>query len=596
MPRPKLDPVTAYARSVVAGKTVAGRLVRLACERHLRDLKEGGQRGLIFSADDAQFAIDFFGCLRLAEGEFEGKPFKLEPFQEFIVGSLWGWKGADGHRRFRTAYVEQGKGNGKSPLAGGIGLLGLVADGEAGAEIYSAATTRDQASILFRDARNMADASPDLKEALDVGEHNIAHADSRSFFRPVSSEHRGLDGKRVHVALIDELHEHPSATVVDKMRAGTKGRRQALIFEITNSGYDRTSVCWQHHQYSVQVLEGVIPNDSWFAYVCQLDPCKACVAEGKTAPTDGCPKCDGWRDEKVWPKANPNLGVSVTHKYLREQVAEAEGMPGKENIVKRLNFCMWTEAAVHAIPMDRWDACAGTLDTDALAGRDFYGGLDLGATSDFTAFIQLYPDTEGEPVEVPADPLDPDGPRKRILRRGYTLVPHFWLPERPRRRDPALSAVVEGWRRQKLIRTTAGDVVDYDVVLADILQMSQRGHLRKLGFDRGFQGVQMGTNLLLHLGEDRVCYVSQGILAMNGPFRELIELIMKGKVAHAGHPVMRWHCSNCAAEVRGGLIKPSKDHSKEKIDGVTAAVMALAIAMSADEAQADWYTPGCLAA
>ena len=230
--------------------------------------------------------------------------------------------------------------SGKTPLASGIGLYGLIADGEAGAEIYTAATMREQAAIAFRDAKHMVESSPDLRSRIEINVGNLAYLPAKSFLRPVSSEARGLDGKRVHMALIDELHEHPTDVVVEKMQAGTKGRRQPLICEITNAGYDRHSVCWTHHDYSAKVLHGVIEDDGWFAYVGGLDPCVACRADGHEQPQEGCAACDDWRDEAVWEKANPNLGISVTKTYLREQVREAEGMPSKANIVKRLNFCI----------------------------------------------------------------------------------------------------------------------------------------------------------------------------------------------------------------------------------------------------------------
>lgn len=364
-------PVRDYATQVEKGAIVAGRLVRLACERHLRDLKDGHQRGLKFDYAASRWAFDFFSHLRLpVDGELEGRPFELRPFQKFIVGSLFGWKSADGYRRFRTAFIEQGKGNGKTPMAAGVGMLGLVGDGEAAAEIYSGATTAFQAGILFRDARRMAEASPALKSRLKINEHNIAYEKTDSFFRPVSSEHRQLSGPRPHMALIDEIHEHPTALVVDKLRAGTKSRRQALIFEITNSGHDRETVCWQHHDYSAQVLEGVVENDAWFAYVCQLDPCAKCYAEGNRQPTERCPDCDQWWDEKVWEKANPGIDAILPRKYLREQVAEARGMPSKEGIVRRLNFCQWTKSVTAAIPMDAWDACGGAVDRAALAKKE----------------------------------------------------------------------------------------------------------------------------------------------------------------------------------------------------------------------------------
>jgi phage terminase large subunit-like protein len=581
---------------VLAGKIVAGHLVRLACERHLRDLKEGPKRGLKWDKRAAAYAIEFFSFLSLAEGEFAGTPFKLQPFQEFIIGSLFGWKGSDGYRRFRTAYVEQGKGNGKSPLAAGVGLYGMLADNEPSAEIYSAATRREQAGILFRDARLMAESSPTLARVLKIDLYNLAHVPSASFFRAVSSEHRGLDGKRPHIVLIDEVHEHPTPMVVDKMRAGTKGRRQAMIFEITNSGYDRNTVCYHHHNYSEKVLAGVIEDDSWFAYVCQLDPCDTCRAEGKTQPADGCPKCDDWRDEKVWPKANPNLGVSITLKYLREQVREAIGMPTKEGIVKRLNFCIWTEAATHAIPMDKWDLCARPAGED-LAGRECFAGLDIGSTSDFTALVRLFPHDDAETVEITNDapaagdnphsdmPADPEKVTRLIIRRSYTVRATFWLPERPRKRDERMAQQIEVWRRQGLIRTTPGEVVDYEQVSQEIKEVERQTPFRRLAIDRAFQGNWIAAVLADHFGDanrgdDRVVVAfPQGIISLNGPFREWIELIRLGRLYHDGDPVLRWMASNCAAEQRGGLIKPSKEHSTEKIDGITAGVMGLGVAM-----------------
>jgi phage terminase large subunit-like protein len=257
--------------------------------------------------------------------------------------------------------------------------------------------------------------------------YNLALLATASFFRPVSSEGRGLDGKRVHYAALDEIHEHIDATVVDKMRAGTKGRRQALIYEITNSGYDRHSVCWRHHEYSRMVLEGMMENDSWFAYVCGLD--------------DG----DDWHDEKVWLKANPNLGISITEKYLREQVQEADGMPSKENIVKRLNFCIWTEQSTRWMALEKWDACDGVVDAEALAGEFCYGGLDLAITRDLSALVLVFP---------------PSGDR-----RSWQILPFFWCPaddiaERSKRDHVPYDV----WAREGSIEVTPGNVTDHDFI------------------------------------------------------------------------------------------------------------------------------------
>ena len=259
-------PVTAYAAAVVAGTIVAGPGVRDACARHLRDLKTGKARGLRFDAAAATRAIAFYtDVLKLAGGEFEGRPFVLKPWQAFIVGSLFGWRGDDGFRRFRTAFIEAGKGCGKSPLVAGIGLYMLVADNEARAEVYAAASKKDQAMILFRDAVAMYQQSPSLAKVLTKsgsGEQvwNLAHHDSGSFFRPIASDD-GQSGPRPHCGIVDEFHEHKSGLVVDMMRAGTKSRRQALIPIITNSGSDKTSPCHQHHEYALKVAAGAIENE-----------------------------------------------------------------------------------------------------------------------------------------------------------------------------------------------------------------------------------------------------------------------------------------------------------------------------------------------
>lgn len=532
----KRDDVTAYAEAVTSGKIIAGKAVRTACKRHLDDMQHAHERGLKFDYSKAERVFKFFEeFLVLAEGEHAGKKFTLESFQKFILGSLFGWFGADGFRRFRTAYIEIGKGNGKSPLAAGIGLYGLLADGEASAEIYSAAVTRDQAKILFRDAEKMVEASPYLSTRTDKTVNNIANMQSGSFFRPVSSEGRGLDGKRVHIALIDEIHEHPSAVVVDKIRAGTKGRRNPLIFEITNSGYDRNSVCWQHHDYSVKVIDGTLPNDSWFAYVCQLD-------EG-----------DDWTDEKVWIKANPNLDVSITRKYLREQVAEALGMPSKQNIVKRLNMCVWTEQCQRWLDMDKWDACAEKITESHLLGRPCYAGLDLASTIDIAALELVFPGDDGEPSDVISRFWVPsDGIAKRALK---DRVPYDF------------------WERQGLIKATEGDVIDYDQIREDIRELGERFNIREIAYDR-WGATQIATQLEGD-GFTMVAF-GQGFASMSAPTKELEKLVLGRQIAHGGHPVLRWMASNVAIrQDPAGNVKPDKARSTEKIDGIVALIMAI---------------------
>lgn len=541
---PAVDPVTDYAKGVVGGSIVAGPLVRLACQRHLNDLKRND-----LTWDTGERARSFFPTvLRLNGGDFEGKPFVLEPFQQFIVGSLFGWKVADGTRRFRVAYIEIAKGNGKSPLAAGIGHYALSADGEARAEVYAAATKKDQAMVLFRDAVAMFEQSPALQRRLipsgtGAQRWNLAYPETGSFFRPISSDD-GQSGPRPHCALIDEIHEHKSPLVVDMMRAGTKGRRQALIVEITNSGYDRTSVCWQHHEYSRQVLEGCrtedgYRDDSWFAFVAGLD-------EG-----------DDWRDEAVWPKANPNLGVSITDRYLREQVREAEGMPSKQNVVKRLNFCVWTEQSTRWLDMEMWRASGGNVDRRALRGRTCYAGLDLATTTDVAALVLCFPpEEEGQP---------------------YELLPFFWVPEEAVR---ARSAQVkyDQWVREGYIEATPGNITDYDFIRERIKTLAEEFQFEELAYDRW-----NATQLITQLGSDGLTVVpmGQGFASMSAPTKEFEKLVKGGLLWHGNNPVLSWMAGNVSVvQDPAGNLKPAKNVSSEKIDGIVAAIMALGRTMA----------------
>jgi phage terminase large subunit-like protein len=528
--------VLAYAQAVVSRKIVAGPYVRKACKRHVRDLK---RKDLVWRLDRALKAITFFAEMLVLES---GLPFILQPWQAFIVGSCFGWYGLDGFRRYRTAYVETGKGSGKTPLAAGIGVIGIVADGEPAAEVYSAATMRDQAKICFTDAVRMVEASPELADLIHVQVGSLTIPDDSATFRPVSSEHKGLDGLRVHIGLIDELQEHPSATVVDKIRAGTKQRRNALIFEITNSGWDRTSVCWAHHELSLKVLEGSEKNDSWFAYVCALD--------------DG----DAWTDEACWLKVNPSLGTVLPIEYLREQVRDAQGMPSKENIVKRLNFCVWTEQADRWLDMTTWDACpAKPLTLEQFAGRPCMAGLDGASANDIFAFVMLFGPDEGG---------------------YYDAIPRFWIPKstldaKDSGRAEADRLKLKEWADRGYIRVTDGDTTNYDVVEAEILADLRTVQLKRLSFDR-WGVTQLVTHLRDALGEERVVDFAQSMAMMTAPSKEFEKVLRDGKLRHGGNPVLRWMASNAALQHGPNeQIKPDRKRSGDKIDGLIAIIEAL---------------------
>jgi phage terminase large subunit-like protein len=553
----EIDPVTDYAKKVVRGRIIAGPWVRAACQRHLDDLERGEKRGLFWDKEKAIYAINFFPqTLKLAEGRHAGKPFELEPSQKFIIGSIFGWMGKDGARRFRTAYIEQGKGSGKTPLAAGIGLYGLIADKEMGSEVYAAAVTRDQAGILFRDAVLMVEASPLLSKRIDKTAHNLAFIATQSFFRPISSEGRSLDGKRVHMALIDEIHEHRTPIVVDKMRAGTKGRKQALIFEITNSGYDRESICYYHHDYSIKVVTGAIKNDSWFSYVCALD--------------DG----DDWRDRKVWLKANPLLGVSMTKKYLEEQVLEAEGMPAKQGVVKRLNFCIWTEGQTQWIRPEIWKNNGETVNPSEIAGKIAFGGLDLSEKNDLSALSLVIP----------------------LLDGTFSILSYFWLPDdalgERELRDGVPYLV---WKEKGFIKTTPGSVVDYAWIANQLIEISEDYEIKGIAFDR------WGMRILKpHLDEagvrywvkekeddhgDGIAFIphGQGYRDMSPAVTALEDALLQGKIRHGMHPVLTWNAANAELmQDPAGNRKIVKGRNPNKrVDGIVALAMAMSLATGA---------------
>lgn len=560
------DPVGWYAQAVLSGYIVAGPLVRAAAQRHLDDLKDGAKRGLTWKPEAVLRVIEFFEeMLVLGDGEHEGKPFLLSPWQKFILGSIFGWYMADGFRRFRVGYLEIGKGNGKSPLAAGVGIYMLVADDEAGAEVYAAAAIKDQAKIQYRDAVNMVDASDELAEFLvKHGEkevYNIVNPATRGFFKPISSEKRGLDGKRVHCALIDELHEHPNATVTNKMRAGTKGRRNALIFEITNSGADRTSICYQHHEYSERVVTGQVVDDSWFAYVCSLDTVKVMKEEKEVEEIE-----DPFKHESCWIKANPNLGVSIHPRYLREQVREAQGMPAKASIVKRLNFCIWVDEDNPALDQDLWRSAQAEFKYSDLADVEPVGALDLSGIRDLTALALFWP---GEPAN---------------------LAVEFWTPKEGLRERSVRDRVPwDLWVQQEFITATPGRSVDYRFVAVRLGEIQQMTGLRRVAFDpyrikfleRYLEEEGVELELVPH-GQGFYKAKESG-LWMPRSIEVFEELLTNRAVKVLKNPALTFAAASAVQETDAKENRIfTKKRSRGRIDGIVAGTMAAGLADGGD--------------
>lgn len=569
------DPTTQYAKLVVAGVEIAGPLVKKACKRHLKDLEIGHLRGLRFSPQHAERVYGYFRdvlCLPMtakeiaevqAKGDYKTttKPFELELQQKFIVGSLFGWLRADGYRRFRTAYVETGKGSGKSPLAAGIGLYMLTADKEQQAEVYSAAPTRDVAKILFRDATMMVEASPKLTERVamfgksDI--HNIVYGKTQSFFKPISAEGRALDGKRVHCALIDEVHEHATPIVVDKLVAGLKGRMQPLVFMITNSGVDTSSVCYREREYSIRVLDEIQDDDERFAYICALD-------EG-----------DDWLDPTVWKKANPLLGITIQNDYLERQVREAKGMISKQGIVRRLNFCEWVGALSPWISKPVWDAVVSRkVNIEELDGEDCWLGLDLSGTRDLTALSRYWPASRILSVKawIPKDTIDERSIADRVPYRA--------------------------WYDAGYLEATPGKIIQYSYIAQDIIEHMDKYNVLGVVFDeyrikyleqelidlgrtdvplikhpQGFRRGKEVTDKEKREGkEDIQLWMPQSVNNFEG-------VIVQGDIIIQWNPVLEWGaaCAVLEADAQGNR-KFNKSKATGRIDTIIASTQAVGAA------------------
>lgn len=603
-----VDRATAYAKAVTAGKIVAGPHVRNACRRHLDDLK---RKDIRFDRDAADRAIRFFETrLMLSEGQFEGKPFTADPSQAFILGSLFGWKKRDGLRRFRRAYIEQGKGNGKSPLAGGLGLYGLTADGEAGAEIYSAGATKDQAGILFRDAAKMARKSPDLVKRLKFGgpegnEHNLAYVSRGSFFRPVSREtKRTGSGPRPHFALIDELHEHPDAGVIEILERGFKFRRQPLLFMITNSGSDRKSACWAEHEHAIKVAAGnrdakdddtayVGENidDSTFSYVCALD-----VGD---KPLD---------DPACWPKVNPLLGVTITEEYLAGVVAQAKAIPAKLNNILRLHFCVWTDAVTAwmtraalepvLVPYKELDP------KDAkYIGKEVFGGIDLSQNRDITCTAYVCK------TGVVEDPESKHKGKPVFDAWCEAFTPGGTMRER----ELADKLPYLHWASEGYINTPTGDSISYRDVAQQLAEANHDYKLVAVAYDRyafrrGLEpecndlglniefiehpqgGTKKGKPNQAMIDAAKAAKREAEGLWMPMSVRQLEDLITERRIRIRGNPVLISALVSAITDRdRWGNYWLSKDLAVSKIDCAVALAMAVGVAHAYERAAPKEY-------
>lgn len=570
---PQIDAVRVadkYAQSVLDGTIIAGKLVIYACKRYQDDRNHATERGLLFDEDAAQRVVDFFSkFLKHSKGEWGNKPFRLEDWQVFILANLFGWyRISDGTRRFTEAYIEVARKNGKTTFLAGIGLYLLLLDGEPGAEIYSAATKKDQARILFEEATRMRKASPMLASHIAAFGQKIVSRlwveKTASKFEPLSSEDNTLDGLNIHGGLVDELHAHPDRRLFDVIYEATKARRQPMIISITTAGYDKseTSICWNKRVYVESILEGTVSNatdgyaaDHMFGFIACLD------------------STDNPFDETVWPKANPNLAAGVVKiRGLREAASAAKNDPTALNSFLRKHMNVWTSQDTKWMDPDKWAACCHfpkpinplklrEAALEALAGRKCFAGLDLSSKIDLTAFVLVFP-----PVDKVKDP--------NWHWLGWYWVPELNVPDRVKKDGVPYDA----WIRDGYLRTTEGNIVDQDEVRDVVVAQKKIFQIEEAGYD-AWNNTQL--SLQLAAAGIKVVETRQGFKTFSEPMKETMALTLAGKIEHYGDPVMRWAMNNVAATTDpAGNIKPDKDKAKEKIDPAVAALMGMSRALT----------------
>ncbi len=552
-----------------------------------------------FDEAAADRAIRFFETkLKLSEGQFEGRALVLDPSQAFKIGSIFGWKRTDGNRRFNRAYIEEGKGNGKSPIAGGVGLYGLVADGEAGAEVYAAGATKDQAGILFRDAVRMVGKSPDLDRRIKRSggpgrEYNLAFLATNSFFRPISREARKTgSGPRPHFALCDEVHEHPDRGVMEMLERGFKFRRQPLLFMITNSGSDRNSVCWEEHEHAVRVAAGnpnakhgdaeylgEVIDDTTFSYVCALD-------EGD----------DPLHDPSCWIKANPLLGVTITAEYLARVVEQAKAMPGKLNGILRLHFCQWTDADTAWMTRASLEPCLADFDTADHYGKKVAQGIDLSQARDLTVKASVV-ETGTLPVEVMVE-----GKVKIVSKPTYDCWIDAWTPgDTLHARALRDKTPYDVWVEAGYLQAPKGETIRFDHVAQSLADDSRDFEIGMIAYDRyAFRKFEeevhsLGLDLpfvehpqggtkkgkpteAMKAAAEREKREPEG-LWMPGSLRLLEDAILERRIRFKINPVLiSAMMSAVTDEDRWGNRWLAKERATAKIDAAVAVCMALGAA------------------
>lgn len=524
-----------------------------------------------FDQTAADLAADFFPTfLTHHKGEFASLPFDLLPYQELLViRPLFGWmRKADGLRRFRKVFLAVPKGNGKSPLGAGIGLKLTFADGEEGAEVYSAAADREQAAIIFDTARIMVEANDDLLELGRVLRRTIEVTSTRSYYRVLSADSRSKHGPNIHGLIFDEFHAQPNRVLYETLQRGTLKRRQPVTYMATTAGDDDESICAEEWDYARKVQSGVFEDETYLPIIFEAS------------------KDDDWKDPAVWKRVNPGFGITVKADGIASECNAAQNEPRKLNDFLRFHMNRWVSQATAWIPIDWWDACKGELNDDMLRTLPVFGGLDMSQKYDLTSLVLVFPSPlPGPPEEIKVVGTEGDQPVTKVVSLNFeiSVVPFFWLPaDTLRERVKQDRVPYDQWLKQGLLRVTEGNVIDYDVILNDIKGPITKRFPRLRGSQIGYDPA-FATDIALKLGASG--YVPVEVLQNYKHLSEpslILEAFIKGKrVKHDGHKLLRWNFENVAIRSDdAGRIRPVKPkHAAKRIDGVVGSIMGLSRAM-----------------
>ena len=528
-----------YARDVSTGKVFACKWVKLACKRQTEDLKKYARSGLYeWSKEEAGRICRFIELLTHTKGELAGQRVVLEPWQIFILTTVFGWRRrADGGRRFRRVYIEVPRGSGKSTLSSGVALYCLLADHEPGAEVYSFATTRDQAKIVFGDAKVMAEHNPALRErfGLQVLANALYVSSTNSTFQAKSAEGSTLDGLNTHLAVVDELHAHKTRAVYDVVETSLGKRRSSLLWCITTAGFDTSGICYEVRTMCTKVLSRLADDETQFAIIYTID--------------DG----DDWSSMEALEKANPNWGVSVRPEVITSLLQKAKTLPSAINNFKTKHLDVWCSARSAWLDMRAWKRCETTgLELSDFEGLPCFIGLDIGSKSDLTVKTYLFP-------------FEEDGKDK------YALFCECWLPSKAI--ETSTNSQYSGWVRSGYIQETDGAMTDLNVIEDSIREDLSRFDVQAITYDP-WQATQLATSLSDEGAPMLECRFT--VQNVSDPMKTLEALVIDGRIVHDGNPVMAWMMGNVEARIDAkDNIFPRKERHENKIDGAVAAILAL---------------------